>query len=88
MRSFLRLPDDDDALILRSDAYQYGFPMPQTFAGWACNPSEAPCEVPYTMVGRAAAYTVRTLRRVRNASTYNDTTDRSVARSRRGGPER
>ena len=84
MRSFLPLPDDDDVLILRSEAHQYGFPMPQTFAGWACNPSEAPCELPYVMVGRNATLTVATLRRLRDALTFRDTTARSEARSRRG----
>ena len=84
MCSFLPLPDDDDTPILRREAYQYGFPQPQTFAGWASQPSKAPCELPYFMVGRHAAYTVSTLRRLREALTYRDTTARSIARCEKG----
>ncbi len=67
---FRPLPDDDDALVLRIDAHLYGFPAASTLAKWASRPSEAPCELPYTMSGRKVVYTVRILRRLREALTY------------------
>ena len=82
-RPFLPLPEDDDALILRNDCQLYGFPAPQTFARWACNPSEAPVTLPYLLVGRRAAYLVGDLRRLRRAQTFSSTTERTEAARRR-----
>ena len=82
-KPFLPLPEDDDALILRTDAELYGFPAPQTFARWACNPSEAPLTLPYLLVGRRAAYLVGDLRRLRKALTFSSTTERSEAAKHR-----
>ncbi len=80
---FLALPEDDDALIYRADTKQHGLPAPATFAKWASRPSEAPCELPYTFIGRQAAYTAGTLRRLRKALTYRHSADRAAARIRR-----
>ena len=79
--SFLLLPENDEALILREDTAAYGLPQPTTFAKWACMPSEAPCEIPYVIVGRKAAMTAGTLRRVREAMTFRHSADRAAARS-------
>ena len=78
-KPFLPLPEDDEVLILRTDCELYGFPAPQTFARWACNPSEAPLTLPYLLVGRRAAYLVGDLRRLRKAQTFRSTTERSEA---------
>lgn len=75
----LPLPNDDDALILRADSRLYGLPAPATFAKWASRPAEAPIELPYTFVGRQAAYRAGTLRRLREAITFRHSADRSAA---------
>lgn len=87
MTAFRPLPDDDDALILRSEAHHYGYPRPATFAKWASRPTEAPCELPYILVGRSAAYTVRTLRSLREALTFVNTSVRGEARSARSAAQ-
>ena len=79
--SILILPEDDDALILRTDAPQYGLPAGATLAKWASRPTEAPCELPYTFVGRKAAYRVGDLRRLREAMTFRHSADRAAARA-------
>lgn len=78
---FESLPEDDDILIFRSDLSRYGFPQPATFAKWACIPSSAPCEMPYTLVGRKAAYRVGDLRNLRIRLTYRNTSERTAAKS-------
>ena len=83
MRSFLPLPDNDDALILRADVEKYGGPKPQTLAKWSCRPSEAPCEIPYTFIGRQAAYRAGDLRRLREATTFRHSAERAEARRAR-----
>ena len=75
---FLPLPDDDEALILREELPKYGFPQPSTFARWVSRPSEAPCPLPYTKCGRKVAYTVKVLRRLRDAMTFRHSAERSV----------
>ena len=77
---FLPLPEDDDALILRENTRQYGLPAPATFQKWASLPTEAPCEIPYTLVGRKAAYRAGDLRRLRSAMTFRHSADRAAAR--------
>lgn len=84
---FLSLPEDDDVLILREDTARYGLPAPATFQKWASLPTEAPCEIPYTLVGRKAAMTVGTLRRVRAAMTFRHSADRAAARANRVGTD-
>lgn len=76
---FEPLPPEDDALILRSNLHLYGFPKPATLAKWACRPSDAPVELPYVMIGRQAAYFVGDLRRLRKATTFRNTAERTVA---------
>ena len=83
MVEILSLPDDDEALVLRTEAHRYGFPQPQTLARWACNPSDAPCTLPYTFVGRCAAYRIGDLRRLRDALTFRHSTARAQARAER-----
>ena len=85
---YLLLPDDDEALLLRSELHQYGFPRPATFAKWACRPSEAPCEIPYILVGRRAAYRVGNLRRLREKLTFRNSTERTVRRDGRAVREK
>ena len=80
---FLSLPEDDDVLILREDTTQYGLPAPATFQKWASRPTEAPCEIPYTLVGRKAAYRAGDLRRLREAMTFRHSADRATARAQR-----
>ena len=80
---FLPLPADDDTRILREDTAKYGLPAPATFQKWSSRPTEAPCEIPYTLVGRKAAYRAGTLRRVREAMTYKHAAARSAARKER-----
>ena len=80
---FLPLPEDDDALILRENTRQYGLPAPATFQKWASLPTEAPCEIPYTLVGRKAAYRAGTLRRVHDALTFKHSAERAAARRER-----
>lgn len=82
-QDILPLPDDDDALILREDTARYGLPKPATFQKWVSRPGEAPCEIPYTFVGRKAAYLASTLRQVRDAITYRHGADRAAARAKR-----
>ncbi len=82
-KSFLPLPNDDEILIPRRDAHKYGFPQPQTFNRWASEPSTAPCVIEYTFVGRLAAMSVGTLRKLRRALTYQNTTQRTAARIER-----
>ena len=80
---FLPLPEDDDALISRADAWLYGLPRKQTFAKWSCYPEQAPCPLPYTMVGRQATYTARTLRRLQKALTFRHSAERAEAQRAR-----
>ena len=80
---FLPLPDDDNVLILREDTARYGLPMPATFQKWASRPTDAPCEIPYTLVGRKAAMTAGTLRRVREAMTFRHAAERTAMRAQR-----
>ena len=81
---FLLLPEDDDALIFRADASLYGLPARQTLAKWACRPSEAPCELPYTQIGRKVAYRAGVLRKLQNALTFKHSTERlETLRARR-----
>ena len=80
---FLPLPDDDDVLVLREDSPRYGGPAAATLAKWASRPTEAPCELPYTQVGRKVAYRAGDLRRLREAMTYRHSADRATARSQR-----
>ncbi len=80
---FEPLPAEDDTLILRSDLHLYGFPKPATLAKWACRPNEAPCDIPYTIVGRQAAYRVGDLRRLRKVLTFHHSTERTVAAEQR-----
>lgn len=80
---FRPLPDDDGAYIFRDETYAYGLPKPATFAKWASRPSEAPCELEYFLVGRRAAYTVGTLRRLRKALTFRNSAERTVATEQR-----
>ena len=81
--NFLPLPEDDDALVLRADVSLYGLPKPATLAKWACLPGQAPCSLPYTIVGREAAYTAGTLRALREALTFRHSADRTASRIRR-----
>jgi hypothetical protein len=81
----LPLPEDVDALILRKDAHRFGYPRPGTLARWACRPSEAPCPVPYTLIGRSAAYRVGDLLALRAALTFRSTSDRTTTTVRRNG---
>ena len=83
MGNLLALPEDDEILIFRADAHQYGFPVGATLAKWASLPSEAPCELPYTQVGRKVAYRVGDLRRLREAMTYRHSAARAAARARK-----
>lgn len=85
MQEILLLPDDDETLVLRGEAHRYGFPLPQTLARWASNPSEAPIELPYTFVGRLTAYRAGDLRRLRKALTFKNSTGRAAARAKRQG---
>jgi hypothetical protein len=78
---FLKLPEDDDVLILRADSREYGLPAPQTLAKWASRPSEAPCDLEYTFVGRQAAYRAGTFRKLREALTFRNSTARAAARA-------
>ena len=78
---FLPLPEDDDVLILREDTARYGLPAHATFQKWASRPTEAPCEIPYVIVGRKAAMTAGTLRCVRQAMTFRHSADRAAARA-------
>ena len=80
---FKPLPTDDEALIFRSDVHLYGFPKPATLAKWACRPSECPADLPYTLVGRRAAYRVGDLRRLRKEITFQHTTERTQAINKR-----
>ena len=80
---FLLLPDDDEALILREDTAKYGLPAPATFQKWASRPTDAPCVVPYTLVGRKAAYRAGDLRRLREAMTFRHAAERNAARAQR-----
>ena len=82
-RQFRPLPDDDEAYIFRDEAHEYGFPKSATFSKWASRPGEAPCELEYFLVGRKAAYTVGTLRRLREAVTFRNSAERTVASERR-----
>ena len=82
---FLSLPEDDDVLILRADAPQYGFPAAATFAKWASLPSDAPVELPYVQVGRRVAYRVGTLRKLREALTFRHSAERTAARAYKAG---
>ncbi len=79
----LPLPEDDEALILREDTAKYGLPAHATFQKWASRPTEAPCEIPYTFVGRKAAYRAGDLRRLREAMTYKHAAERTAARAQR-----
>ena len=79
----LSLPADDDALIFRDDVNLYGGPAAGTLAKWASLPTEAPCEIPYTLVGRKAAYRAGDLRRLREAMTFRQSADRAAARARK-----
>lgn len=81
--SFLPLPPDDDALILRDDVILYGGPAAATLAKWASRPTEAPCEIAYTLVGRKAAYRAGDLRRLREVLTFKHSAERATARARR-----
>ncbi len=78
----LPLPDDDEVLIPREEVHLYGGPRPATLAKYACQPSQAPVPLPYTLIGRRAAYRVGDLRRLRAARTFRNTTERTVTRSR------
>ena len=80
---FLPLPKDDDRLILRKDVPLYGGPAKQTLAKWASRPSESPCPLPYVLVGRQAAYTVRILRRLQQAMTFRHSAERMEAQRAR-----
>ena len=82
-RQFRPLPDDDEAYIFRDEAYEYGFPKPATFSKWASRPSDAPCELEYFLVGRKAAMKVGVLRRLREAVTFRNSAERTVATERR-----
>ena len=79
----LALPEDDNVLIRRRDVHKYGFPAAPTLAKWACRPSEAPCELEYVMIGHNAAYSVATLRKLREVLTYKNSTERSAMRAER-----
>ena len=80
---FLPLPEDDDALIFRADAWLYGLPRQQTLAKWSCYPEQAPCPLPYTMVGRKAALTAGTLRKLREALTFRHSAEKAEAQRAR-----
>lgn len=80
---FLPLPDDDEVWIPRSEVRRYGGPASATLAGFACNPDQAPCELPYTVAGREAMYKVGNLRRLFDALTFKHTADRAVTSRRR-----
>ncbi len=79
----LPLPEDDEALVFRVDVPQHGLPAAATLAKWASRPSDAPCELPYTQVGRRVAYRAGDLRRLRDALTFKHSADRAAARIRR-----
>lgn len=81
--AFLPLPPDDGVLIIRDDVHLYGGPAAATLAKWASRPSEAPIELPYTLVGRKAAYRAGTLRLLREALTFKHAAHRAAARSER-----
>ncbi len=80
---FLPLPEDDDALILRADVPRHGGPAVATLAKWASRPSEAPCPLPYTQVGRQVAYRAGDLRRLREALTFRHSAERAEAQRAR-----
>ena len=77
----LPLPEDDDALIFRDDVHRYGGPAAATLAKWSSRPTEAPCEIPYIIVGRKAAYRAGDLRRLRKAMTFKHAAERNAARA-------
>ena len=79
----LPLPDDDEALIFRDDVHLYGGPAAATLAKYSSMPTEAPCEIPYTIVGRKAAYRVGHIRRLREAMTFKHAAERTAARALR-----
>ena len=78
MTQILLLPEDDDVLILRREVRDYGLPARATLARWASRPADAPCELPYTLVGREVAYRVGNLRKLQAALTFRHSADRAA----------
>ena len=79
----LPLPEDDETLIFRDDARLYGGPAAATLAKWASRPSEAPIVLPYTVLGRKAAYRAGDLRRLREVMTFKHAAQRNAMRAQR-----